>query len=188
MYGSKKLAKPGGLFTTSLLQWHPHRPALASVSSGGLVHIWSIVTQEKWGAFAAHFEELEENVIYEEKEDEFDIVSTRLRSYQTTTFLDFLSDPVDRKTRKYLSGAKMRKRIKTWTSCSSTTVMISLLSLLIRQIQKKWPTFIGWRRIQTMIYRLTSRLPIPNLLIRTDMSIAIFMIRYMYPYTHTLIS
>lgn len=55
-------------------KWHPERPTITSVSNGGLVHIWSIVTQERWGAFAAEFEELDENVIYEEKEDEFDIV------------------------------------------------------------------------------------------------------------------
>jgi COMPASS component SWD1 len=48
---------------------------MLSVNYHGLIHLWSIVTQEKWGAFAAGFEELEENIIYEEKEDEFDIVS-----------------------------------------------------------------------------------------------------------------
>lgn len=47
---------------------------IASVSSLGSVHIWSTATADTWSAFAPGFEELEENHIYEEKEDEFDIV------------------------------------------------------------------------------------------------------------------
>ncbi|KAL7414747.1 WD40-repeat-containing domain protein, partial [Mrakia frigida] len=53
--------------------WHPTRPMIASVSSLGSVHIWSTATADTWSAFAPGFEELEENHIYEEKEDEFDI-------------------------------------------------------------------------------------------------------------------
>ena len=40
-----------------------------------MIHIWSIVPIENWGAFAPGFEELEENHEYEEREDEFDVVS-----------------------------------------------------------------------------------------------------------------
>ena len=42
--------------------------------------IWHAPTQERWGAFAGDFEELDENIMYEEKEDEFDIVSVRRTS------------------------------------------------------------------------------------------------------------
>jgi len=50
---------------------------IASVSSLGSVHIWSTAMADTWSAFAPGFEELEENHIYEEKEDEFDLVSLR---------------------------------------------------------------------------------------------------------------
>ena len=56
-------------------QWHPNKPIIASVSSQGNIFIWHCPTTERWGAFAGGFEEVDENVEYEEREDEFDIVS-----------------------------------------------------------------------------------------------------------------
>ncbi|KAF9933613.1 hypothetical protein FBU30_005052 [Linnemannia zychae] len=56
------------------LTWHPIRPIIASVSSYGTIHIWATNYQENWSAFAPDFKELEENIEYEEREDEFDIV------------------------------------------------------------------------------------------------------------------
>lgn len=56
---------------------HPARSSICSVNTAGLIYIWATVTTEKWGAFAANFEELDENVVYEEREDEFDIVSQK---------------------------------------------------------------------------------------------------------------
>ncbi|KAG0057401.1 hypothetical protein BGZ83_010860 [Gryganskiella cystojenkinii] len=56
------------------LTWHPIRPIVASVSSFGTIHIWATNSQENWSAFAPDFKELEENIDYEEREDEFDIV------------------------------------------------------------------------------------------------------------------
>ncbi|KAF9434531.1 hypothetical protein BGZ76_007859 [Entomortierella beljakovae] len=56
------------------LAWHPIRPIVASVSSYGTIHIWATNYQENWSAFAPDFKELEENIDYEEREDEFDIV------------------------------------------------------------------------------------------------------------------
>ena len=41
----------------------------------GNILIWHCPHPERWGAFAGGFEEVDENVEYEEKEDEFDIVS-----------------------------------------------------------------------------------------------------------------
>lgn len=56
------------------MQWHPIRPIVASTSSYGRILIWNINHTENWSAFAPDFVELEENIEYEEREDEFDIV------------------------------------------------------------------------------------------------------------------
>lgn len=49
---------------------------MASTTNQGNILIWHCPTLEKWSAFAGDFEELDENVEYVEKEDEFDIVRT----------------------------------------------------------------------------------------------------------------
>ena len=54
-------------------QWHPTRPIAVSASDQGLLHIWTSKSTERWAAYAPGFEELEENLEYQEKEDEFDI-------------------------------------------------------------------------------------------------------------------
>ncbi|KAG0164447.1 hypothetical protein DFQ30_009940 [Apophysomyces sp. BC1015] len=56
------------------LAWHPVRPVIGSVSSYGNIYIWTTKQEENWSAFAPDFIELEENLEYDEKEDEFDIV------------------------------------------------------------------------------------------------------------------
>ncbi|WVF68011.1 hypothetical protein IAT40_002773 [Kwoniella sp. CBS 6097] len=53
--------------------WHPTRPVIASVATSGDVHIWQTSSPDNWAAFAPGFEELEENIEYDEREDEFDI-------------------------------------------------------------------------------------------------------------------
>lgn len=57
------------------MQWHPSKSCIASTTAMGNIHIWHCPHPERWGAFAGGFEEVDENVEYEEKEDEFDIVS-----------------------------------------------------------------------------------------------------------------
>ena len=56
-------------------QWHPKKPLIASTTNQGNILVWHCPTPERWGAFAGGFEEVDENVEYEEREDEFDIVS-----------------------------------------------------------------------------------------------------------------
>jgi len=58
----------------SAVEWHPHRPFVAAVGlDTGRVYLWSIVAPQKWSALAPDFVEVEENVEYVEREDEFDI-------------------------------------------------------------------------------------------------------------------
>ncbi|KAG8994754.1 chromatin binding protein [Tulasnella sp. JGI-2019a] len=55
------------------LDWHPMRPHIASLSHSGLIHLWGRHVTENYSAFAPGFEELDENIEYEEREDEFDL-------------------------------------------------------------------------------------------------------------------
>lgn len=50
------------------------RPHIASLSHSGLIHLWGRHVTENYSAFAPGFEELDENIEYEEREDEFDLV------------------------------------------------------------------------------------------------------------------
>ena len=58
----------------SVVEWHPFRPFVAAVGvDSGRVWLWSILQPQRWSALAPDFMEVEENVEYIEKEDEFDI-------------------------------------------------------------------------------------------------------------------
>jgi COMPASS component SWD1 len=55
-------------------EWHPTRPLVAAVGlETGRIYIWATVNPQRWSALAPDFGELEENVEYEEREDEFDV-------------------------------------------------------------------------------------------------------------------
>ena len=58
-----------------MIKWHPTKSSIASTTNQGSILIWHFPNPERWGAFAGGFEEVDENVEYEEREDEFDIVS-----------------------------------------------------------------------------------------------------------------
>ncbi|CAI6339745.1 unnamed protein product [Periconia digitata] len=58
----------------SVVEWHPFRPFVAAVGvDTGRVWLWSILQPQRWSALAPDFIEVEENVEYIEREDEFDI-------------------------------------------------------------------------------------------------------------------
>ncbi|UKZ48945.1 hypothetical protein TrVGV298_003181 [Trichoderma virens] len=57
-----------------VIEWHPSRPLLAACGlETGRIYIWSVISPQKWSALAPDFAEVEENVEYMEREDEFDI-------------------------------------------------------------------------------------------------------------------
>lgn len=61
-----------------MTKWHPTKSSIASTTNQGSILIWHFPNPERWGAFAGGFEEVDENVEYEEREDEFDIVRDTL--------------------------------------------------------------------------------------------------------------
>lgn len=57
-----------------VIEWHPTRALLAACGlETGRIYMWSVVSPQKWSALAPDFAEVEENVEYMEREDEFDI-------------------------------------------------------------------------------------------------------------------
>ncbi|KAF8876289.1 COMPASS complex protein [Gymnopilus junonius] len=71
--GQLASALDGGREPLVYLHWHPAKSSLASTTNQGSILIWHHPNPERWGAFAGGFEEVDENVQYEEREDEFDI-------------------------------------------------------------------------------------------------------------------
>ncbi|KIM83996.1 hypothetical protein PILCRDRAFT_68653, partial [Piloderma croceum F 1598] len=71
--GQFATALDGGREPLLHVHWHPFKSSIASTTNQGNILIWHCPTPERWGAFAGGFEEVDENVEYEEKEDEFDI-------------------------------------------------------------------------------------------------------------------
>lgn len=57
-----------------VIEWHPYRATLAACGlETGRIYIWSVTSPQKWSALAPDFMEVEENVEYIEREDDFDI-------------------------------------------------------------------------------------------------------------------
>lgn len=67
------------------ITWNFYNMSIASSGfETGSIYIWSIVIPPKWSALAPDFEEVEENVIYDEKEDEFDQVDINEQQQEIT--------------------------------------------------------------------------------------------------------
>lgn len=57
-----------------VVEWHPNRPLVVACGlESGCIYTWSIVMPQKWSALAPDFGEVEQNVAYVEREDEFDL-------------------------------------------------------------------------------------------------------------------
>lgn len=57
------------------IDWNFYNMRIASNGfESGYVYMWSIVIPPKWSALAPDFEEVEENIDYREREDEFDVM------------------------------------------------------------------------------------------------------------------
>jgi COMPASS component SWD1 len=57
-----------------VIEWHPYKALLAACGmEKGVISIWSVMSPQRWSALAPDFAEVEENVEYTEREDEFDI-------------------------------------------------------------------------------------------------------------------
>lgn len=81
-----------------VIEWHPSRALLAACGlETGRIYIWSVVSPQKWSALAPDFAEVEENVEYIEREDEFDIYAQeeihRRRLDAEDEDVDVLTDP-----------------------------------------------------------------------------------------------
>ncbi|KAI8929355.1 WD40-repeat-containing domain protein, partial [Entophlyctis helioformis] len=63
--------------------WHPTRPIFATVSHFGSIYFWGATYTQSFSAFAPFFEELDDNIEYQEREDEFDEVRVLGRTSKT---------------------------------------------------------------------------------------------------------
>jgi COMPASS component SWD1 len=73
-HGSLEKILEGPNEELSMVEWHPHKPYIAaSGMDSGRIYLWSVTYPQKWSALAPDFQEVEENIEYIEREDEFDI-------------------------------------------------------------------------------------------------------------------
>lgn len=56
------------------VEWHPSRPVIAATGlDSGKIYMWTSIVPQRWSALAPDFVEVEENIEYQEREDEFDV-------------------------------------------------------------------------------------------------------------------
>ncbi|CAL9733828.1 COMPASS component Swd1p [Monosporozyma servazzii] len=85
------------------IDWNFHTMSIASNGfETGDVYVWSLVIPPKWSALAPDFEEVEENIDYQEKEDEFDEVDETVEKLKANSTLknDKDLEPIDLRTRE----------------------------------------------------------------------------------------
>ncbi|CAG8679512.1 18190_t:CDS:2, partial [Acaulospora morrowiae] len=57
------------------LAQHPVQPVIVSLDEHGAIHTWTTRHKEDWVNWDPEFTEIHDNIVYEEREDEFDIIS-----------------------------------------------------------------------------------------------------------------
>jgi len=84
----------GPLEGMSSLSWHPTKPVCASISlQYGCIYLWRHTPLQKFSAYEPTFTELEDNLEYEEREDEFDlgvVIDSKSDHYQMDHINDFI--------------------------------------------------------------------------------------------------
>ena len=105
------------------------RPVIAACVRSGEVVIWTKNRSENWAEFAPDFVELEENVEYEEREDEFDIVW----NFPSSSILPSPSPtPSIHRSRFLIVSGMMKKMRLKLTSHRCTRLMYGVLMKRIR--------------------------------------------------------
>lgn len=76
--------------------WNPRKPALITAGALGTLFHWTPDYPARWTALVPGLEEIEENVIYQEREDEFDLsVEEELTAQRKQTVATQIDGPVD---------------------------------------------------------------------------------------------
>lgn len=83
-----------------MIDWNYKKMTIAAIGlESGDIYCWSLIIQPKWSALAPDFEEVEENIDYQEKEDEFDDTLENVTITQDSKYimasLDKEKDPID---------------------------------------------------------------------------------------------
>lgn len=78
------------------MAWNPRRPALVTAGSMGTLFHWIPDYPVKWAALVPGLEDIEENVVYQEREDEFDLpVEEELAAQRRRATAAQFDEPID---------------------------------------------------------------------------------------------
>lgn len=81
------------------VKWNYHRCTVGSTGlDSGSIYLWLIQFPQKWSALAPDFVEIEENIDYEEKEDEFDYINEDILNKRRMEEEDLIVDIVTKET------------------------------------------------------------------------------------------
>lgn len=87
-----------------VIEWHPTKPLVAACGlESGCIYQWSIVAPQKWSALAPDFVEVEENVDYKERIDEFDVQDAELEHQR---LMDMEDEEIDVLTIEPVKGGE----------------------------------------------------------------------------------